>query len=63
MFIPETDWRAEQARLTAERYALGEEYYKLKDDVKNVVILRRSAMNIMSQEALERKSRSYELDL
>ena len=62
--IPEKEWRAELKRLTAERYALVEEYYKLKDDVKNVETLRRSAMNIMSQEAPEQTlRRSQDLSL
>ena len=41
--------------LIAERYALCEEYYKLKDDVKNVEVLRRGAENIMSADAPERE--------
>ena len=45
----------EFADLTAERYALCEEYYKLKDDVKSVEFLRRSAENIMSADAPERE--------
>ena len=47
--IPEKDWRAEFDRLTTERFTLGEEYYKLKDEVKNVEVLRRGAENIMRE--------------
>ena len=52
--IPEKAWRAEFAALTAERYSLCEEYYKLRDDVKNVEVLRRGAEHIMSEDAPER---------
>ena len=51
--IPEKDWRTEHAKLTAERYALCEEYYKLKDDVKSVEFLRRGADGLMREEELE----------
>jgi hypothetical protein len=36
--------------LTTERYALYEEYYKLKDDVKSVEVIR----HLMSADAPER---------
>jgi len=51
--IPEKEWRAEHAALTAERYTLCEEYYKLRDDVKSVETLRRGAEHIMSEDAPE----------
>jgi hypothetical protein len=52
--IPEKKWRSELAELTAERYSLCEEYYKLKDDVKSVEVLRRSAESIMNNDVQER---------
>ena len=62
--IPEKAWRAEQDALTAERFGLCDEYYKLKDDVKNVETLRRGAENIMSEDTQERKhARSKDLGL
>jgi hypothetical protein len=65
--IPEKDWRAEYTALTAERYKLCEEFYRLKDDVKNVERLRRSAENLMSHGAPEQargqKSKRHDVDL
>lgn len=54
--IPEKDWRTEHDKLTAERFARVETYYKLKDDVQNVERLRRGAENIMSEIAVERQA-------
>ena len=45
--LPIKTWKAEQAKLFAERYAHCDEYYKLKEDVRNVEVLRRSAEEIM----------------
>jgi len=59
--IPEKTWREEHAKLTAERYALCEEYYKLKDDVKSVEVLRRGAEHIMSADTPERTARAKDI--
>lgn len=40
--IPEKDWRAEHDKLLTQRHAHVEEYYKRKDDVKEVELIRRS---------------------
>ena len=62
--IPEKEWRAEFTALIAERYALCEEYYKLKDDVKSVEVLRRGAENIMNENAPERtQTRTKDISL
>ena len=62
--IPEREWRAEHAALTAERYALCEEYYKLRDDVKSVETLRRGAENIMSEDTQrDQPCKNYSIDL
>jgi len=53
--IPEKDWRTERDKLLAERYALVDEFYKLKDDVKNVETLRRGAENIMREEVRQQQ--------
>lgn len=44
--IPEKDWRAERDKLLAERYAHCDDYYKLREDIKNVEALRRGADSI-----------------
>jgi len=40
--------QAEREKLLSERYALTEQYYDLKDDVRNVEVLRRSAESLIS---------------
>ena len=52
--IPEKSWRTELEKLTAERYTLCEQYYKLKDEVKYVEQLRRSTESLMKENAQER---------
>jgi len=47
--IPEKSWRTELDKLTAERYSLCEQYYKLKDEVKYVEHLRRNTENLMKE--------------
>ena len=44
--IPEKDWREEQKRLLAERYDHVEAYYKLREDVRSVEVLRRGAESL-----------------
>jgi hypothetical protein len=48
--LPVKKWWAEWEKLTAEKYALCDEYYQLDDDLKNVEALRRGAENIMREE-------------
>ncbi|MDR1439977.1 MAG: hypothetical protein LBJ10_08205 [Clostridiales bacterium] len=43
-------WQAEQAKLTADKYALFDEYYMLKDHIRNVEVLRKGAENILREE-------------
>ncbi|MDL2327947.1 MobA/MobL family protein [Ruminococcaceae bacterium OttesenSCG-928-A11] len=59
--IPEKPWRAERDQLLAQRYAHVEEYYKLKDDVHSVEILRRGAENIMREEPMVQRVHDMEL--
>ena len=47
--IPIKMWQAEKAMLTAERFLLCEEYYRLKDETRNVELLRKGAENIMRE--------------
>ena len=55
--IPEKDWREEQKRLLAERYARVETYYKLRDDARSVEVLQRGAARIMGEVTPERTPR------
>ena len=44
--VPIKDWRAEQTKLTAAKYALCERYYALQDEVRSVEQLRKRARRI-----------------
>ena len=48
--IPIKTWQAERDKLTAEKYALSEEYYTLKDEVKSVEVLRKGAESLMRED-------------
>ena len=62
--IPEKDWREEQKRLLAERYDHVEAYYKLREDVRSVEVLRRGAESLMREVASERTpSRTQDMEL
>ena len=52
---PIKEWRAEQTKLTAAKYALCERYYALQDEVRSVEQLRKGAENIMREAAQERQ--------
>jgi len=61
--IPEKAWRDERKLLLSERIPLVEEYYNLKDDVRNIEILRRSTVNLMNDITSDRTSRVHELEV
>ena len=52
--IPEKEWRAERDKLLAERYAQCDEYYKLREDVRNVEVLRCGTEKMISETTPER---------
>jgi hypothetical protein len=52
--IPEKEWRSGRDKLLAERYAHCDDYYKLREDVRNVEVLRRGAEKMISEISLER---------
>lgn len=56
--IPIKAWKEEQAKLTAEKYTLFDEYYQLKDETRNVEVLRRGAEKIMSDGPTAEKGQS-----
>ena len=61
--LPIKKWKEERERLTAEKFALCEDYYKLKDDVKNVEALRRSVDNLMREDVRDVPQRTKGIDL
>jgi len=54
---PIKEWRAEQKKLTAAKYAACERYYSLQDEVRSVEQLRKGAENIMRGDVQERQPR------
>ena len=48
--LPIKTWQAEQAKLTADKFSLCEDFYRLKDEIRNVEVLRRGAENLMREE-------------
>ena len=63
--IPIKAWQSEQTKLTAERFSLCEDYYRLKDETLSVEVLRKGAENIMRassrSEQAATKNRGMEL--
>ena len=47
--IPIKAWQSEQTLLSAERFSLCEDYYRLKDETYSVEILRKGAENIIRE--------------
>jgi len=47
--IPEKAWKAEREKLLRERFILAEPYYDLKDDVKNMEVIRRGAVRVINE--------------
>ena len=59
--IPVKEWESEKKMLTADRIALGEKYYDLKDEIKTVESLRRSAEGLIN--ASKRETPMYDNEL
>ena len=55
--LPTKAWKAEYAKLTAERKTLNQRYLALKAEVKEAEQIRRSVYSIMRQEQREQQSR------
>lgn len=53
--IPSKAWKAEYAKLTAERKTLNQQYLVLKDEVKEAEQIRKSVYSILRQEQRERQ--------
>ena len=54
--LPVKAWKAEYAKLTAERETLNRRYLALKGEVKEAEQIRRSVYNILRQEQREQQS-------
>jgi|GEM_PF-2074729 len=46
--LPLKSWKADRARLTAERDALYQDFYRLRDEVRDVEVIRYNAERAMS---------------
>ena len=49
--LPIKEWQTEQKKLSADKFALCEDYYRLQDEVRSVEILRKSAVSLLREEA------------
>jgi len=62
--IPNKSWRNERDKLLAQRYAHVEEYYKSRDDVRSVEILRKGVETIIGEDVGSvQPSKSQEAEL
>ena len=57
MTIPTKTWKAEYAKLTAERKTLNQRYLALKEEVKEAEQIRKSVYSILRQEQREHAQR------
>ncbi len=48
--IPKTKWRTERDKLLAARYDHVDVYYDLREDIRNLEVLRRGAENIIHEQ-------------
>jgi len=64
MALPIKAWQAEQTKLTTGKISLCEDFYRLKDEIRSVEVLRRGAENLMREEVSDRKiRRTHEAEL
>ena len=62
--VPNKSWQAEHKKLTADKFSLCEDFYKLKEEIRSVEVLRRGAENLMREEVPDRKiKRTHEAEL
>lgn len=59
--VPEKEWRAERDKLLAQRRAHVDAYYKIKDDVRSIEILKRGAESIMWEEPTTHRTQDIHL--
>ena len=51
--VPIKSWQAEYEKLTADKFSLCEDYYRLKDETRYVELLRKSTENLMRDDVPE----------
>ena len=64
--IPRKSWQAEREQLTAEKDLLYREYYKLKDEVREVEQIKRNVSEIIRAEIpreQKQKRKSYDMEI
>jgi MobA/MobL family. len=59
--IPVKAWQAEQGKLSDDRFSLCEDYYRLKDEIRNVEMLRKGIDNLMRSDQNHSKVQDIEL--
>jgi len=60
---PIKEWWTEKKKLSAEKFSLCENYYRLQDEVRSVEVLRKSAEGLMLEIASEQQSQRIPLEL
>ena len=58
--LPVKAWKAEYAKLTAERKTLNQRYLALKEEVKEAEQIRKSVYSILRQEQQPRRAQDME---
>ena len=58
--LPIAKWQAEQKALTSERFYIAEDYYRLKDEVKSVEVLRRGVEQLMLENSQRQAIKLHE---
>ena len=61
--LPIKAWRAEHSKLTAEKHRLTQAYVLLKDEVRDIELIRRTAYDIMRGETQRTQSRQAKNDM
>ena len=62
--LPTRAWKAERVKLIADRNRLNQEYVSLKNEVKEVEVIKRNVYDIMRQEQREQQSsRAQDMEL
>lgn len=60
--IPLKAWKAERDKLNGEKKQLTQQYYELKEEVKEVEQIRRNVYSILKEEGREQPTRKHEYE-
>jgi len=62
--LPIKTWKAEVAQLTAEKNRLYQDFYKLRDEVREVEIIKRNMEQVIRRDELEvKRSKVRDIEL